>query len=92
MNRHLYQRQKLYCQQQQQQRTLYTVLPTAAAASDIIYETPKKSVDTSETEEEEEERESDISQEHVQRYGEIASPYITPYQTNKPYLDRVFGI
>jgi hypothetical protein len=64
-----------------------------AAASDIIYETPKRPVNTSETEEEEEEEsESDISQEHLQRYGEIASPYITPYQTNKPYLDRVFGI
>jgi hypothetical protein len=71
-----------------------TILPSssAAAACNIIYETPKRSVDTSETEEEEEEPESEISQEHLQRYGKIASPFITPYQTNKPYLVGVFGI
>jgi hypothetical protein len=36
--------------------------------------------------------ETDVQQFGTKHFGELASPYVTPYLYNKAYLDRYFGI
>jgi hypothetical protein len=77
-----------------------TASPLSPSTSrEIIYETtPKSSLDTGEIQEEEDvDDESDVTETDVQQFctkefGELSSPYVTPYLYNKAYLDRNFGI
>jgi hypothetical protein len=77
-----------------------TTSPALPSTSrDIIYETPKSSLDTGEKGEEEDEdidvgdvTETDVQQFGTRHFGELASPYVTPYIYNRMYLDRDFGI
>jgi hypothetical protein len=72
------------------------------ASPSAIYDTPKTlKFDTGEIGEEEEDEgdggggEDDVVDVHqfgTEHFGELASPYVTPYVYNRPYLDRDFGI
>jgi len=70
-------------------------------SSEIIYETPKRSLDTSETEEEEEEEkekwasyisEKDVSEFSTKHFGPVARSYISSYVYRRRDLDKDFGI
>jgi hypothetical protein len=76
--------------------------PSTATAS-TIYETPSPKTlkfDTGGIGEEEEEKavgddvvtEKDVLQFGTEHFGQLASPYVTPYVYNRAYLDRAFGI
>jgi hypothetical protein len=75
--------------------------PVAAAATSSgpeIYETPRRSVEADTEGDTDDDDDDDAAvEEHVRRYGrthfgEIASPYLTPYLYNRRFLDKVFGI
>jgi hypothetical protein len=71
-----------------------------STSREIVYETPKSSLVTGAISEEEEEgvdtehdlKEKDVDEFGTKHFGELASPYVTPYLYNKTYLDRDYGI
>jgi hypothetical protein len=83
-------------------KTLDTMIaspPSPSTSREIIYETtPKSSLDTGEIQEEEDvDYEGDVTETDVQQFGtkyfgELASPYMTPYLYNKAYKDKKFWI
>jgi hypothetical protein len=76
------------------------VSSSLSTATTSIYETPspKTSSDMGgEIGEEEDVGDGDVTEKDVQQFGaehfgELASPYVTPYLHNRSYLDKDFGI
>jgi hypothetical protein len=79
---------------------VYESLPSTSSSTlppDVLYETPKS---TSSVEIQSDDDDTDVSPEiaeHVRQFGtkhfgELASPYLTPYVYNKRFLDKQYGI
>jgi hypothetical protein len=77
-------------------RTLDTLPAPPSSPSTSRETSPKSSIYTDEIEEEDLEEgdviETDVQQFGTKHFGELASPYVTPYLYKKAYLDREFGI
>jgi len=75
-----------------------SVSPPLPLAEGATYGTPKRFLDVGgETEDKEDDNDDseiieDVKRFGRQNFGEIASPYLTPYLYNKRYLDKLFGI
>jgi hypothetical protein len=77
--------------------TVYESLPsTSSSPQDVFYETPKRS-SRDEIQSDGDADESPEIEEHVRKFGtenfgELASPYLTPYVYNKRFLNKQYGI
>ena len=84
----------------QTETDIVTASPSLPSTShEIIYETPKISLDAGEIQEEEKDvgNEGDVTEKEVQQFGtkhfgELPSPYVTPNLYNRSYFDTDFGI
>jgi hypothetical protein len=77
--------------------TVYESLPsTSSSPQDVLYETPKIS-SGAEIQSDDDADGSPEIEEHVrkfgrEKFGELASPYLTPYVYNKGFLDKQYSI